>query len=83
MKAALVVRHRISCAQDLFAEVFVRVVRCAGVLALNENQVRQALEDLVVEAAGIDDGYRLSGLGVTRRHAFGIAAGKAAAPPMA
>jgi tellurite methyltransferase len=49
------------------------------VLTLTERQARQALEELVVEAFDVEDGYRVSGEEVTRWHAFGFAARKAVA----
>ena len=49
------------------------------VLTLTEQQARSALDHLTIEAFDIEDGYRVSGGDVTRWHAFGFAARKAAA----
>jgi len=45
-----------------------------GILTLSEDEARQALQGLQIEAFDIEDGWRPSGGEMTRWHAFGVSA---------
>ena len=76
-QATAALRPRGRIVGDLFGEKHAFAIE-PDVIVLTESEARATLKPLTIEAFDVEDGFRPSGNEITRWHAFGFAARKAA-----